>query len=598
MADEVVQGLSAVSSRIPSIWTRQTVADGKWLQKYTLTPLSARDVYLAEQIDNMSATVSAEFETLEAATDVVDVIGSLDELDDYDKRITKNDVIKVLNATGSWSDPVTSEQYEFNGEQVYFRYTGSTTTQPDSNKWTYVGELNPYYSKSEIDNKINIINENIDGVSGKLETLSGEVQSISGDLDSLSSTISSNYYLSGNVKVGTNLSAAHSNVAGAPVVTISTKDKVSFTEVSATGFSGTNISGDDVTANIDDLINGVDFVKYHDTALVIGKLGSLTALDPSTALGFGVSSKEASFGIGTDSGNLNRVSSKSFVYGEGNSADNFSISFGVNNLVSTTSFAGGVGNSAYNYSFVYGIGIKPYNTSNNIFSFGKYPNIGEKSIFTIGNGRNIENKHNVLNLNNDGTLQLYDFDNRFEIVNTAAKIYSSLVDAEEYIGITQGWDVNSASYTNISSKTLLCFGPMAATFNLTIGPPGSNRSKKFRIMRCLDDWWNLQIGIASGYDICFKNFNTNNLSGGKEFWYSAKSAVPYPTTSWDPNLVSVPIGKSDCYMEIHDTESSSHFFNLKRIYNNTYFDVEVDTKGKVVVFIKGGFVPDQTTYNF
>lgn len=67
MADTVVQGLSADASRIPSKWNRQTVADGDWLQKKTLAPLSARDVYLAEQIDKGNG-------------DVTYVSGKIDEL--------------------------------------------------------------------------------------------------------------------------------------------------------------------------------------------------------------------------------------------------------------------------------------------------------------------------------------------------------------------------------------------------------------------------------------------------------------------------------------------------------------------------------------
>ena len=71
MSDEVVHGLSAESKRIPSKWNRQTVADGSWLQKYTLNPLSARDVYLAEQIDKgtsaLSAAISAEVERATSA---------------------------------------------------------------------------------------------------------------------------------------------------------------------------------------------------------------------------------------------------------------------------------------------------------------------------------------------------------------------------------------------------------------------------------------------------------------------------------------------------------------------------------------------------
>ena len=37
---------------IPSKVSRKTVADGSWLQKYTLGRLSARDDYLADCIDD------------------------------------------------------------------------------------------------------------------------------------------------------------------------------------------------------------------------------------------------------------------------------------------------------------------------------------------------------------------------------------------------------------------------------------------------------------------------------------------------------------------------------------------------------------------
>ena len=61
MADEVKNGLSAY---IASKWDRNTVADGSWLQKYTLNPLTARDYYLASAIDelyNNTGDKSSEF---------------------------------------------------------------------------------------------------------------------------------------------------------------------------------------------------------------------------------------------------------------------------------------------------------------------------------------------------------------------------------------------------------------------------------------------------------------------------------------------------------------------------------------------------------
>jgi hypothetical protein len=76
MADSVVQGLSADASRIPSKWNRNTVADGSWLQKYTLNPLSARDVYLASAIDSSTQdwkdAVAAEETRATAAEQALD----------------------------------------------------------------------------------------------------------------------------------------------------------------------------------------------------------------------------------------------------------------------------------------------------------------------------------------------------------------------------------------------------------------------------------------------------------------------------------------------------------------------------------------------
>lgn len=74
MSEEVIQGLSAESYRIPSKWNRNTVADGSWLQKYTLSPLSARDYYLASAIDSVSGTASGNIDELSAAISSVSAI--------------------------------------------------------------------------------------------------------------------------------------------------------------------------------------------------------------------------------------------------------------------------------------------------------------------------------------------------------------------------------------------------------------------------------------------------------------------------------------------------------------------------------------------
>lgn len=74
MADEVKNGLSADKSRIASKWDRNTVADGSWLQKYTLNPLTARDYYLASAIDALCNSNGDSSSALSAAISSVSSI--------------------------------------------------------------------------------------------------------------------------------------------------------------------------------------------------------------------------------------------------------------------------------------------------------------------------------------------------------------------------------------------------------------------------------------------------------------------------------------------------------------------------------------------
>lgn len=62
-----------------SAWNRTTIADGQWLQDHAIGPLSARDVYLADQIDDTNAAIADITATLADAgiltTAAGDVIG-------------------------------------------------------------------------------------------------------------------------------------------------------------------------------------------------------------------------------------------------------------------------------------------------------------------------------------------------------------------------------------------------------------------------------------------------------------------------------------------------------------------------------------------
>ena len=92
MADEVKNGLSAY---IASKWDRNTVADGSWLQKYTLSPLTARDYYLASAIDELYNNTGDKSSELSAAISSVSSIH--DEYINYLSATISGDISGHIN---------------------------------------------------------------------------------------------------------------------------------------------------------------------------------------------------------------------------------------------------------------------------------------------------------------------------------------------------------------------------------------------------------------------------------------------------------------------------------------------------------------------
>lgn len=81
------------------------------------------DIGLQNQIDGISAS-----------SDVVDIVGTYQELQNYDtQHLGNNDIIKVL------------QDSTHNNAMTYYRWDKTNT------EWIYVGQEGPYYTKSEID---------------------------------------------------------------------------------------------------------------------------------------------------------------------------------------------------------------------------------------------------------------------------------------------------------------------------------------------------------------------------------------------------------------------------------------------------------------
>ena len=110
-------------------------SDGTWVM------LSANSVEMMKALDReisdreeADTEIWNEIETIEAASDVVDVVGTYAELQQYDtSKLNDNDLIKVL-ADETRDDAIT-----------YYRWSTATDT------FTYVGSEGPYYTSSEVD---------------------------------------------------------------------------------------------------------------------------------------------------------------------------------------------------------------------------------------------------------------------------------------------------------------------------------------------------------------------------------------------------------------------------------------------------------------
>lgn len=105
---------------------------------------------LGEEItarENADTSLQRQIDSIVASSDVVDIVGTYQELLNYDtSHLGDNDIIKVLDDS------------THNNATSYFRWKKSTTT------WQYIGSEGPYYTKSETDT---LLNGKVNVVSGK-----------------------------------------------------------------------------------------------------------------------------------------------------------------------------------------------------------------------------------------------------------------------------------------------------------------------------------------------------------------------------------------------------------------------------------------------
>ena len=97
--------------------------------------------------ENADTSLQRQIDSIVASSDVVDIVGTYQDLQNYDtSKLGDNDIVKVL------------DDNTHNNATSYYRWKKSQS------QWQYVGSEGPYYTKSETDT---LLNGKVDKVAGK-----------------------------------------------------------------------------------------------------------------------------------------------------------------------------------------------------------------------------------------------------------------------------------------------------------------------------------------------------------------------------------------------------------------------------------------------
>ena len=103
-------------------------------------------------VDNFQETLSERIEGIEAAQNLLDIVANKATLNSYNTSLLKeNDKIKVL------------EDETMSGVGTYYKWNGSS--------WEYIGKDGMYYTQTEVNNRINILQAQIDSLKALVTTL-------------------------------------------------------------------------------------------------------------------------------------------------------------------------------------------------------------------------------------------------------------------------------------------------------------------------------------------------------------------------------------------------------------------------------------------
>ena len=300
--------------------------------------------------------LQGQIDTLKAATDVIMVYGDYQSFtsNSGDLVLTDADVIKVLVDENK------------NDEQVYYQWYDPQSGHEWSN-WSAIGSLNPYYSKSELNNaagkNINITSEN-DEI--KINTNDDVVfSSVTSNEFSGTNISALNFYMPSANNGSRYTCEVSSNSTGISAHTVEPLfDEV----VTATWKSIINAANADnayVPLSAEECTIGTDNSSYNDSFAQGAKNNANTN---SLAQGYYNSANSNSFAQGSN----NKANGNSLAQGYNNSAYSNSLAQGFNNSASVNSLAFGYASQAYQGGFAFSPYVQGAHSlaSANSFAFG------------------------------------------------------------------------------------------------------------------------------------------------------------------------------------------------------------------------------------
>ena len=566
--------------------------------------LSAR---LAQEISDREdgdKDLQGQIDTLKAATDVIMVYGDYQSFtsNSGDLVLTDADVIKVLVDENK------------NDEQVYYQWYDPQSGHEWSN-WSAIGSLNPYYSKSELNNaagkNINItsddkikINTNDNVVFSSVTSNEFSGTNISALNFYMPSANNGSRYTCEVSSNSTGISAHTVEPLFDEVVTATWKSIInaanadnayvplSAEECTIGTYNDSFAQGANNNANTNSLAQGSNN-KANGNSLAQGFNNS--AYSNSLAQGFNNSASVNSLAFGYASqayqggfafspyvqGAHSLASANSFAFGIGCTADTNAFAMGVNCSAVTGGFAYGTNCIADTNSIAMGAFMVSKERQISLGYYGSELTGSDKRVFHVGYGLGsaVSDRRDIFSVTYDGSIMSYDsneYPQKPEVLLNgdffqAPRKYGRKIPMllSQGLGMVSGVNISAKNPSHFIARHNVLYGS-ANYFNMWIPYSTASRtSQEFTLTKadCIGNYmYNLTVGVDKNYSILFKHFKIAYI----------KTGIDVPGSSWPDEGTSVEYKFNNFFLD-KDRDSPS----------NTYFSFSVPCDD-IITFIVDG----------